>query len=71
MDDRQKLKLYKMFMDQGVVCLCTHCGEKNYCACDVRTLEAECFHCAVKRIEREEGQKARLEKFNYEDFIKL
>ena len=68
MTDEEKLNLYKMFMDQGVICLCTHCGDKTYCACDVRTLEAECFSCTVKRIEASEKMK---EKFDYEDFIRL
>lgn len=56
MTDKQKLNLYKMFRTQGVICLCTHCGERDYCACNVQTCEAECFSCAVKRLEREEQE---------------
>lgn len=64
----EKMKLYRMFLEQGAVCLCTHCGNKTYCACDVTDLSAECFTCAVKRIESSEKMKAR---FDYEDFIRL
>ena len=68
MTDKEKLKLYRSFHEYGVICICTHCGETNYCACSVADLSAECFHCAVKRIEASEKMK---EKFNYEDFVKL
>lgn len=68
MTEGEKLNLYRSFREHGVICLCTTCGEKNYCACSAVDLSATCFHCAVKRIEASEKMK---EKFNYEDFIKL
>lgn len=71
MTDEAKLKLYRMFHEYGVICLCTTCGEKNYCACSVVDLSAECFHCAVKRIEREEQQREKLKNFDLEDFCRL
>lgn len=71
MTEEQKLKFYRYVHDNGVDCLCTHCGERSLCLCSLNDLSAECYHCAVKRIEREEKQKARLKNFNYEDFIRL
>ena len=71
MDNRQKLNLYRMFHEQGILCVCNTCGDKNYCACDTVTMTAECFNCAIKRIEREERAKEQLKNFNYEDFIRL
>ena len=29
-EDRKYLNLYRMFQEQGVICLCTTCGKKNY-----------------------------------------
>ena len=79
-----KMRLYRMFLEQGSFCLCTHCGEKGYCASNVMDMSTECFKCALKRIEREEQEHLAgldkpspktkpepLKNFNYEDFIKL
>jgi hypothetical protein len=64
----EKMSLYRMYLEQGSFCLCTHCGKKGYCASNVMDLSTECFTCAVKRIEASEKIK---EKFDLEDFIRL
>jgi hypothetical protein len=64
----EKMSLYRMYLEQGSICLCTHCGKKGYCASNVMDLSTECFTCAVKRIEEREKMK---EKFDLEDFIRL
>lgn len=82
--DQKHLNLYRMFHEQGVICLCTTCGKKNYCMCSAVDLSAECYECCVARIEREEQEHLAgldrpvgkpkpepLKNFDYEDFIKI
>lgn len=50
---KQKLRAY--YRTHGVDCLCTYCGQRDFCICDVRNLNAECFQCALARLEREQS----------------
>lgn len=56
MRDEEKINLYRMFHEQGVIHICSTCGNKNYCMCSVIDMTAECYDCCVARIEREEQQ---------------
>ena len=56
MTEGEKLNLYRAFREHGVLHKCSHCGELDFCACDVRNLSTECFRCCVERIEREEQE---------------
>lgn len=67
MQSNVRLKLYNYYHEHGVYCLCTYCGTRDFCICDIRNLNAECFQCACRRLEREQ----RGSKLDVADFCRL